>query len=25
MVAWVSGDTSLDDALANIDASWPAS
>jgi alpha-glucoside transport system substrate-binding protein len=25
ITAWVSGDTSLDDALANIDSSWPAS
>lgn len=25
MTAWISGQTSLDDALKNIDASWPAS
>ena len=25
MTAWISGEESLDDAIANIDASWPAS
>ena len=25
MTSWIAGDESLDDAIANIDASWPSS